>query len=155
MFVWCRWVTVSTWMLFLYFKQGAIGMFKYVGRTTDLGLLFLGGSLALGLIIAVYITAGTVEQIKVRDKTISVKGYAEQPIKSNLGIWSASLRVEAIELPRAAEILENDRKALVEFLIQQGFQSSDIKFSAIDIREIYKRNDEGHKTSELDKYVLA
>lgn len=130
-------------------------MSKRIGRSTDFGLLFLGGSLALGLIISVYIAAGVVEEIQVRDKTISVKGYAEQPIKANLGIWSASLRVEARELPQAAAKLERDRNVLIDFLNQLGFESRDISLSSIDITERFKRDEKGRETSELAKYVLS
>lgn len=129
-------------------------MSKQLGHA-DGGLFFLGLFLALGLIISVYLVGGVVREIKVRDKTISVKGYAEQPIEANLGVWSASLRVEDKDLKVAATKLAKDREVLLGFLKGLGYETSDIQLSAIGIEEEYKRDEKGRSTNELDKYELS
>ncbi len=57
------------------------------------GAFWLGAMLAVGAVISTAIAGDVVRDIKIRDRTISVKGYAIQPIRADVASWSGAFRV--------------------------------------------------------------
>jgi hypothetical protein len=80
------------------------------------GLLALGVALALGLVVAAWIVASSLERIKLAGDKITVKGYAEQKVMSNAGTWRAIVSVRANDLPTAYRKLEQDDARVVRFI---------------------------------------
>ena len=72
------------------------------------GLFFLGLFLAVGLIIAVLILSGTLKDIKSSGHVITVKGYAEKNINSDLGKWSCNITSRSTDMITAFNKLKSD-----------------------------------------------
>ena len=129
---------------------------EQVGPTTGGGLFFAGLFIAIGLIITMWLAGGTIENVTVRDNTISVKGYAEQPIKADFGIWRARITTRGPELTATAERLARQRQQVLAFLTQNGaFQTSDISISAVDINVVYARDKDGKRTNTIERFDLS
>ena len=76
------------------------------------GLIWLGTSLAIGLIVSTVLAMGAVERIKLANQTIMVKGCAEKLIQSDVIAWSASFSAQASQLDAAYAKLKNDLSIL-------------------------------------------
>src|SRR5574338_1565720 len=72
------------------------------------GFLALGVALAVGLVLAAWIVAASLERIKLAGDKITVKGYAEQKVVSDAGTWRGIVSARADDLPSAYARLERD-----------------------------------------------
>ena len=75
------------------------GLRRQQGQSTA-GFLALGVALAVGLVLAAWIVAASLERIKLAGDKITVKGYAEEKVVSDAGTWRAIVSVRAPDLPR-------------------------------------------------------
>lgn len=127
-----------------------------MGNNTDnrVGFLMLGLSLSIGLIISVMILSGTLMKIKSNDQFITVKGYAEKNIMSDLATWQGVVSVRSADLVSAYSRLQTDVQKVKSFLTSKGINPQDIKITAITTIKQYKSNFNGSVNNELAGYQL-
>lgn len=118
------------------------------------GLAALGLFLALGLAYASHVVAGTLFAVKTESRTLEVKGYAERHIDSDWAVWSASFGVQGASLPEAYAELERQRDAVLAFVRESGFADDSVKLSPVTTNTLYRRNQRGHTTHEIEGYGL-
>jgi hypothetical protein len=119
----------------------------------NVGFLWLGGSLALGLIVSAFILSGTLEKIK-SNQSISVKGYAEKNIKADLGVWTGTVTIYSFDLVSGYTKLQNDVEAVLQYLQGKGIGKDIVKLGAITNFKNYKYNADGQSTGEFAGYTL-
>jgi hypothetical protein len=119
-----------------------------------LGTVLLGVALALGLIISTAIGMRTVERIKITNRTISVKGYAEKDIVSDWARWGGSFKVKTAELVAGYAELEADLEKVIAYLKAQGVPEELIVVSSVSTTTQYKLDEEGRHTNEIEAYFL-
>ncbi|MGC9490477.1 MAG: SIMPL domain-containing protein [Thermovirgaceae bacterium] len=118
------------------------------------GLLFLGFFLALGMIVSAFLVSGTVERVKQANQTITVKGFAQKLVTSDVATWSGQITVRAPELVQASQKLEQDREKVLEYFREYGVQSEELTLSGVVTFPQYKKTSEGRETNEIDHYQL-
>jgi len=116
--------------------------------------LWLGITLALGLIISTLIISNTVTRVKLANQTIMVKGYAERRIKSDLIIWKGLFTVRGAKLTEAYALLNRDLSLVKEYLVSKGVRENDIIVSSIKTRTFYGRDEQGKPTDQIAGYEL-
>lgn len=124
------------------------------------GLLSFGVILALGLIISTNIVAKTVQHIKLANQTITVKGYAEKMITSDLGTWYGSFYTRASDtradnLSTAYDKLEADGAKVLAWLRQAGVKENELETGCIITKVLYKKTDKGQDTNTVEGYRLS
>lgn len=115
----------------------------------------LGLWLAIGLIASAFILGGALKDIKRSGQTITVKGYAEKNISSDLAIWRGSFAISSINMVEAYNKIQQDLQKTIMYLESAGFKRSDIEVSSIDTRMIYRLNERGYSTNIIDGYTLV
>ena len=118
-------------------------------------LIVFGATLPLGVVLSTHLARRSFEKVKLRDQTISVKGFAEQRIVSDLAMWSAGIAVRDPDRTEGYKALERDRALLLDYLKQRGFDADAVSFSPVSIGTIQKLDDEGNKTNEVEYYALS
>jgi hypothetical protein len=118
------------------------------------GLVFLGFFLALGLIASAFLVAGTVEKVKLANQTITVKGFAQKLVTSDVATWSGQITVRAPELVQASEKLEADRQKVLAYFSEYGVEPEELTLSGVVTIPRYRRTQEGRETNEIDHYQL-
>jgi len=116
--------------------------------------LWLGITLALGLIISTLIISNTVTRVKLANQTITVKGYAERRIKSDLIVWKGLFTVRGAKLTEAYALLNRDLSLVKEYLVSKGVLENDIIVSSIKTRTFYGRDEQGRPTDQIAGYEL-
>jgi len=116
--------------------------------------LWLGISLAIGIIISTVIISNTVTRIKLANQTITVKGYAEKRIKSDLIVWKGIFTVRGSQLTEAYALLDRDLSLVKEYLVSKGIAENEIVVSSIRTRTIYGRDAQGRPTDQVSGYEL-
>jgi len=120
----------------------------------SVGLIGLGLSLAVGMIIAAFILSGTLEKIKAGEQSISVKGYAEKNIKADLGVWRAFISVRSYDLVSGYSKLQTDVDVLLKYLESKSIDKNSIKLGSISNYRNYRYSSDGRSTGEVAGYSL-
>ena len=123
-------------------------------RDNRIGFLWLGVSLAAGLIVASFILSGALVKIKNASQFVTVKSYAEKSITSDLGVWNGSVSVRGLELSGSYSKLQADVEKLVRFLENKGVSREKITVGSITTMTLYRTNSQGITSGEVGGYVL-
>jgi hypothetical protein len=130
------------------------GVVNERGARVSLGPALLGIALALGLIISTAIAMRTVEKIKITNRTITIKGYAEKDIVSDWARWQGSFKVKTTELVAGSAELEADLQKVIAYLKDQGVREELIVVSSVSTTTQHKLDEEGRRTNEIEAYFL-
>ena len=96
-------------------RHPATDVTRQRGQST-VAFLALGAALAVGLVLAAWIVASSLERIKLAGDKITVKGYAEEKVVSDAGTWRAIVSVRAPDLATAYSKLETDSARVEKYI---------------------------------------
>jgi len=107
-------------------------------------------SLALALVIGVFIASDAyLERTRTND-SIRVTGLGKRDFKSDLIVWEASFSRKSMDLQSAYASLKSDRNEVTEFLKAEGVPEDEMVFSSVDInKEFDYRYDQNGNGSQV------
>ncbi len=123
-------------------------------QNNTIGYLLLGLTLALGLIIASFLLSSTLRDIKGSEQVITVKGYAEKNIISDLGVWQGYISVTSYDLVSGYQKLQHDFDVLLNYLKEKNIDKKSIKLGAISNYKNFRNSPNGGRSSEFIGYTL-
>ena len=129
------------------------GLRRQQGQSTA-GFLALGVALAVGLVLAAWIVAASLERIKLAGDKITVKGYAEEKVVSDAGTWRAIVSVRAPDLPAAYRRLEADT-ARVTGLVGSIADKAQLQTGAVSSQTLFEVGPGGAQTGRILGYELT
>ena len=115
-------------------------------------MFLLGATLALGFAFSAHMISTAMVKMR-RQNVIQVKGAAEMRVVSDVGYWQAEFRVRGPDVKAAYEKLEADRAVIEEF-VKKTTPAEAVSLSAVDTRPVFKVNEKGYATEQIDGYVL-
>src|SRR5579862_4558337 len=118
------------------------------GGTAILGLL-----LALGLIVSGWLLGTQIKATRLGDQYVTVKGLVERKVKSDLAIWSLSYKEAGDDLSLVYSKTEADKKTVLQFLDQQGIQSSEIELGMVRVVDT-QANEYGGGNRAPHRYIV-
>lgn len=118
-------------------------------------LIIFGLTLPVSVVISTQLARRSFERVRIRGQTITVKGYAERDITSDLATWSAGLVSREADLASAYARLERDRTRLLEYLAGKGFEASSVALAPVEIDTLRGRDEKGNLTNAIESYVLT
>jgi len=95
---------------------------------------------AVGLAVAGWTVGEGLQSFRDADRYITIKGLAEQDVKSDFAIWTVSFRRAAADYDDVRQQLTDDREAVMAFLQDQGFAESDIEGRPLQINDLLARD---------------
>jgi len=110
--------------------------------------------LALGMILSASLLSKLFVRIR-HEKAITVKGYAEQDIVSDVGKFSCTYRARGSSLPEAYDRLQKNRSAVTAYLKRMGFRDEEMVAMTIDTYKVSKRDAQGKETNEIEYYDVS
>ncbi len=90
------------------------------------GSVLAGFFVFLGLTLLGYQLASAIIKFKSFERYVTVKGLAEREVPANIGIWPLQYSVVGNDLTEVYAALENDAQRIREFLLEHGFDASEI-----------------------------
>jgi len=94
--------------------------------------------------------------IRIRhEQTISVKGYAEKDLVSDIGKFSCSYSSRGANLNKAYAGLQKSKNLTIEYLERKGFPDADISVETIRISRLYEQDAKGYKINEIEYYDVS
>lgn len=118
------------------------------------GLLLLGLSLALGMIATAFVVTTTLERLKRSNETITVKGFAERRVTSDIAVWKGQVTARGEDLRACYETLSKDMERARGYLLQNGLEPGQIELSSVNTMTQYRQNEKGYQTHEIAGYIL-
>lgn len=116
-----------------------------------LGLCIAGATIASSVILS----QGFMKIMKFTREQISVTGSAQKNIRSDYIVWMASFSRRDIESAPAYKKLKEDLEKIRKYLISRGVKDEEILVYQIATKPVYKKNERGNDTSDIQGYVLT
>src|SRR5580658_9621789 len=113
-------------------------------QTNRSELAVVGLITAFGFIVGCWVLGAQIKAIRLGDRYVSVRGLAERTVKSDLAIWPITYREAGDDLSSVYSKTEADRKVILQFLNQQGIQSSEIELGIVSVDDT-RANDTGSR----------
>ena len=110
--------------------------------------------LALGILGAGYFVGKGVQQLALARQSVTVKGYAEEEIRADYGMWSAAVTARASKLSDATRQAQNHTAAVTKFLEDQGVRAEQIVQEQLVSYPLMRLTESGQATSTVDSYVV-
>lgn len=110
--------------------------------------------LAIGLVGAAYMVSKFYLSVK-HEKAITVKGYAESDLVSDIGHFTCAVSVRGKDLRDAYANLQASKTAVLGFLRQKGFAESEIRADTISTSKVNKKNKDGDELNEVEFFDVS
>lgn len=93
-------------------------------------IIACGFLLMLGLVVAGFFVRSGISSLS-QTASVSVKGYAERDIISDLAIWNGRVSVSSPTLKEGFMLIKQQTDKVVEYLIKNNFKPEEIQLSTI------------------------
>lgn len=118
-------------------------------------IIILGLCIAAATIVSsVIFSKGFLSVTKFMREQITVTGSAQKNIKSDYAVWTGAFARRELLLADAYRKLGEDLAKVRSYLIAQGVGEKDIIVNQIDTETVYRKNEKGNSTNEIEGYRL-
>src|SRR3989338_5331424 len=119
-------------------------------------IIILGICIAAATIVSsVILSQGFLKVMKFTREQITVTGSAQKNIKSDYIIWSGSFSRRESDLATAYKKLQDDLTKIKAYLISKSVNEKEIIVSQISTTTVYKKNEKGNDTNDIQGYLLT
>ncbi len=92
--------------------------------------ILLGGSIAIGLIIAGWLLAHSIIQVKEYERTVLVKGLSEHEVMADIANWPIKIVAASNNLNELYKTLDTNIDEITAFLLKEGFSVDEFESTA-------------------------
>lgn len=100
-----------------------------------IAMVIAAAIISLGVFGAGYSIGKNILLVKKMSRVVTVKGLAEQDVKSDLGIWEINYREIGNDLIQANQRLQHDQATVTEFLKSKGFADNEIESTQLKVED--------------------
>ena len=120
-----------------------------------LSTLILSLSLLAGLYLAGQQIGEGTARVRADNRSLTVKGLAEQEVKADLATWNIAFRRAGNDYPELQAQIKADKEAVQAFLTKQGFAAAEVQ--AQPMRTVDKLTNEygGGQGEDRARYILT
>jgi len=130
-------------------QNGLWGPIHNRARVQDMsepsGVTVRGLSWGAALLIAAGVALGGMavgkglERFRLADRSVTVKGLAEQDVESDFAAWALGFRRGGNEFGAVQQALAADRDRVVAFLKGLGFKDEEIEIRPLQVQDLFAR----------------
>jgi len=119
-------------------------------------IIILGVCIAVATIASsVIFSKGFLKVMQFNRQVITVTGSAQKEIKSDYIIWTGSFSRRESDMAAAYKRLSEGLDKVKKYLLGKGVNEKEIIISQVSTTKIYKKNDKGIDTNDIQWYVLS
>lgn len=89
--------------------------------------------LGISLVSGAWTVSGTLRDMRMMERMVTVKGLAERDVMSDMGVWNLSTSAAGEELAITQMIMENNISAIKKFLIEKGFKEEELSLPPLRV----------------------
>jgi len=122
----------------------------------DSQIIILGVCIAVATIVAsLILSGGFLKVMKFWQHTITVKGAAQQIIKSDYIVWNCTFTRRGQTLQDAYKDLKGDLEAVLAYMDKKQVVKGDMHVNQIVTTRVYQKDKSDKDTNIVDSYVLS
>lgn len=119
-------------------------------------IIILGVCIAAATIASsVILSGGFLKVMKFTREQISVTGSATKEIRSDYIVWKGTIVKREVDLKAAYKNISMDIEKTKRYLISKGVQEKGLVISQITTETVYKKNEKGNNTNDIEGYRLS
>ncbi|MFA5350914.1 MAG: SIMPL domain-containing protein [Candidatus Omnitrophota bacterium] len=119
-------------------------------------IIILGICIAVATIVSsLILSKGFLKVTKFVKEQITVTGSAQKYIRSDYIVWKSSFSIREASLTTAYKRLSEDLEKVKKYLIGKGIGEKEIIVSQITTEKVYKKNEKGNDTNDIQWYKLT
>lgn len=119
-------------------------------------IIILGVCIAFATVTAsVILSQGFLKVMRFTREVITVTGSAQHDIRSDYIVWKGVFRRREADLKTAYGVLKEDLDKVKRYLISKGIAEKATIVSQVSTETIYKRNEKGNLTNDIEGYRLS
>jgi hypothetical protein len=119
-------------------------------------IVVLGVCIAVATIASsIILSHGFLKVMKFTREQITVTGSAQKEIRSDLVVWRGEFCRRDAELKAAYAGLKSDYEKARKYLASKGVREGEIFFSSVSTTTLYKKNEKGNDTNDIQGYILS
>ncbi len=115
-----------------------------------LGLCIATATIASSIIFS----KGFLSVTKFMREQITVTGSAQKDIQSDYAVWTGSFSRREADMATAFKKLGKDLAKVKRYLVGQGVDEKDVIAQQIETETVYKKNEKGNNTNDIEGYRL-
>ncbi len=118
-------------------------------------IIYFAIIIGICLIISASIGSFTFYEVRKPEDIISVTGSVREKVTSDIVIWTSefSRTVPAGDLKEGYQIIQNDRKLVLEFFEDNGFSEDDLNITPVFMEQLYMYDPNAPKENLLKQTV--
>lgn len=116
--------------------------------------IFAALVLACGVATCGYFVGNGIKFFRNFDRSVEVKGLAEQNVKSDLATWSISFSVSGDNLKDLYQQISLNQKTVSQFLLNNNFAESNLQLGTISVNDNWV-NQYGNTNAKLPHYQIS
>ena len=116
-----------------------------------LGICFVVATITSTVILS----KGLLTMKKYSEQVVKVTGSAEKNIVSDAMVWKLSFSRRDVKMVVAFDLLKEDLKTVKDYLLGKGVKESEIIITPVTTTVLYKKNEKGNNTNDIEGYLLA
>lgn len=119
-------------------------------------IIVLGVCIAFATIVStVILSSGVMKALRFSREVISVTGSAEKKITSDYMTWTLRFSRRAVTMTEAFGLLKTDLAAVKQYLADKGISEENMLINPASTETLYKKNEKGNNTNDIEGYVLS
>ena len=126
------------------------------GGLRNVQIIILGICIAVATVVSsVILSQGALKITKFVREQITVTGSAQKEIKSDYIVWRGTFSTRQADLKTGYGKLNEDLEKIKKYLTGKAISQNEIIISQISTYKVYKKNESGSDTNEIQLYVLS
>ena len=122
----------------------------------DSQIIILGICIAVATIVAsLILSGGFLKVMKFWQHTITVKGSAQEIIKSDYIVWDCTFTRRGASLQEAYKALKGDLDNVLAYMASKQVNKNDMHINQITTTRVYQKDKNDKDTNVVDSYVLS
>ncbi len=119
-------------------------------------IIILGICIAAATIVSsIILSQGFMKIMKFTREQINVTGSAQKEIKSDYIVWKGTVIKREVDLKTAYKNLREDLEKTKQYLLSKGIKENELIISQIATETVYKKNEKGNNTNDIEGYRLS
>ena len=127
------------------------GGFLRNSQIVVLGVCIVVATVASSMILS----QGFLKVMKFTREQITVTGSAQKEITSDFVVWRGEFTRRDADLTAAYAALKADHEKVRAYLASKGVNEGEVNFSSVSTVTLYKKNEKGYNTNDIQGYTLA
>jgi len=112
-------------------------------------------SLSIAILVGFVLLGRSMERFRKEDRFVTVKGFSEREVKSDLAVWSIYIRIPGNDLSEGSKATELAKEQIFGFLKKNGIAADEILQKEIQVSDRQANEYGPENASSKYRYVIS